>query len=224
MSSSKGCCRGEALLRGRSFYVAPFGVGSVRMSIFTSNITRNGGSVGKAPEDGADYFLFEHKDIHKPLQAQKWRELWKKCGGMKELKSLDWMSEILSKRRWIEAEQESAEHILSLELHSTLASPSINSIDVQGSAKGSCPLSDDEKPDSRDSKRPFAAAHEIGGGSGGSKRPKSGGPHEKYVIVLMIDPGDDFSELLKIWRKACDPGVHDHCFQRDGTHSLPPCP
>lgn len=216
MSSSE-----EALLRGRSFSVAPFGVGAVRMSIFTTNITRNGGSVVKAPEDGADYFLFEHNDIHKPLQAQKVRELWKKCGGMKELKSLDWMSEILSKRHWIEAEQESAEHILSLELHSTLASPSI---DVQGSAKGSFPLSDDEKPDSRISKGPFTAAHEIGGGNGRSKRPKSGGPPEKYVIVLMIDPGDDFSELLKIWRQACDPGVHDHCFQRDGTHSLPPCP
>ena len=51
------------------------------------------------------------------------RELWERCAGMKELKSLDWMPDIIA---WPLIEQESAEHILSLELDSALASPSIN--------------------------------------------------------------------------------------------------
>ena len=150
----------EALLRGRSFFVAPVGVGVMRMTIFTTNINKNGGFVVKSPEQGADFFLCDKSCETEALQSAKVRELWKKCGGTKELKSLDWMSDILKQKHWIEAEDENANHTLSLELENTLSTPSTNA-DAQGSATGSWPLSSkrpfghmqDEQPTSSDSNR-----------------------------------------------------------------------
>jgi len=106
----------EALLRGHSFFIAPFGVGGMRLSILTTHIHKNGGFVVKEVRgDGVDFFLCEKKELEKPAQADKARELWEKCGGMKELKSLDWISDILAKGRWLEADKELEKHNLSLE-------------------------------------------------------------------------------------------------------------
>jgi len=109
-----GMSSNEALLRGYRFFIAPIGVGGMRMSILTSHIHKNGGFVVKA-EDGVDFFLCEKKELEKPAQADKARELWEKCGGTKELKSLDWISDILAKGRWLDADKELEKHNLSLE-------------------------------------------------------------------------------------------------------------
>jgi hypothetical protein len=173
----------EALLRGRSFFVAPVGVGAMRMTIFTTNINKNGGIAVKSPEQGADFFLCDKSVETEALQSAKVRELWKKCGGTKELKSLDWMSDILKQKHWIEAEEEKANHTLSLELERTLSSPSTNA-DAQASATGSCTLSSkrpfghmqDEQPTSSASKRHSKTGQStadvegnapLGGGGGG---------------------------------------------------------
>jgi hypothetical protein len=108
-----GMSSNEVLLRGHRFFICPFG--GMRVSVLTSHIHKNGGLVVKAPEDGVDFFLCEKKELEKPAQADKARELWEKCGGMKELKSLDWISDILAKGRWLDADKELEKHNLSLE-------------------------------------------------------------------------------------------------------------
>ena len=51
------------------------------------------------------------------------------------------------------------------------------------------------------------------------KRARASSLARPYVIVLMVEPGDAFSQLLKIWQETCDEQVHRDCFQRHGTQS-----
>jgi hypothetical protein len=143
----------QALLRGKRFYVADVSVSRSRMLIFRKRIKENGGSFVESLEAGADYFLCDKSCENKLFQKEAVRKLWRKCRGAKELKSLEWMSDMLQEKAWIESEQESSIHSFSLELDSAAH--------VQRSAIASCTLSgkrpcthmQDENRNSSDSKR-----------------------------------------------------------------------
>ena len=113
-----------ALLRGRRFFVAPVGIGAMRLAIFKANISKNGGIVVKLPTDGeTDYFLAEKACEGSPA-ADKVAQLWKSCTGGKSLKSLHWMEDLLSGSKWIDTEHELPKHSFAMKGSETPTTPS----------------------------------------------------------------------------------------------------
>lgn len=40
----------------------------------------------------------------------------------------------------------------------------------------------------------------------------------EFCLIVIVEPDEECRNFLKRCEQTCDPAIHQHCFQRDGTH------
>ena len=110
----------------------------------------------------------------------------------------------------------------------TYADPIVLSSDDEDAVEAVAEKSNkEEQPRSSSKKRrieteenpaPTSASGSGSASSGIKSNTFTFGGKREFCLIVIVEPDEECRAFLKRCEQTCDPAIHKHCFQRDGTH------